>query len=588
MLLAVLLVAAGPATGALADEQDGTTAPGVAVPAAVAAPALPGARATDLLATGNPVLQAGEGAATATDTAASRIVERMLAEIRSSEAEPRRLGLAEAVRLAVENNPGIRGRAEIPRRDAYAPLGATGAFDPKFRVNATARSLRAPAGNALVSGTSVLDEEDVRTEVSISKLLRSGASVDLAWTSRILDTNSAFYTLSPAYDNRLGLTLRQPLLRNFWAAEENTTVLVSRSEAEESLAAFEADLARFVSGVVDAYWEVVRATAELEVARRSVLLAREIVRDADLKVKSGLLPEVAVKESQADAAAREERAIAAENDLVVAGRDLQYQVMLGALDNRAPDPVLPAEEHVVTPVDLDRAGSLATAVECRSEIRGASFALGRRQLEEKRARNRRLPSLDLVARYNVFGLAGDVQPIRDLEGNIVLSPYGGDYGDSFGDMFSSDFNEYAVGLQLEVPLGNASARADLAQAGIEVRRASRDLEQAVSSVSLEVDRALADVASAAKRVAASRSARELAEENLRHQGQRFENGMVTTKDVLDYQERLESAQASEVRAITDHAEALTRLRVADGTLLARFGLEIRSPDAPGEPWWYRF
>jgi len=63
---------------------------------------------------------------------------------------------------------------------------------------------------------------------------------------------------------------------------------------------------------------------------------------------------------------------------------------------------------------------------------------------------------------------------------------------------------------------------------------------------------------------------------------------VTTKDVLDFQEKLAAAQASEVRAITDHARSITRLRLADGTLLARFGIELQSPDAPGEPWWYRF
>jgi outer membrane protein len=103
-----------------------------------------------------------------------------------------------------------------------------------------------------------------------------------------------------------------------------------------------------------------------------------------------------------------------------------------------------------------------------------------------------------------------------------------------------------------------------------------------------VERAIADVGSAQKRVVASKVSRELAEENMRNQQRRFELGAVTTKDVLDYQERLASAQASEIEAITDHARSVTQLRVADGTLLARFGIEIQSPDAPGKPWWYRF
>jgi outer membrane protein TolC len=529
---------------------------------------------------------AAKSVAAEADATAARIVERMLGEISQTEGAPRHMTLAEAVAAAVEHNPGIRSQAEVPRRDAYQTFGASGAFDPRLRTSAEASRTKAPAGSALASGQQVFKEEAVRTGVSISKLLRSGASVDLAWQSQIIDTNSVFFTVNQRYDNRLMLSLRQPLLRNFWASRENTTVLVARSQAEESLAAFEANLSNFVAGVIDAYWRYMQADAELEVSRRSVILARELVRDAEARVKVGLLAPVAVKEAQADAASREERAIGAENELVVAGRDLQYRVMLGGAESKAPERVLPVEEHVVLPVELDRPTSLKTAVDCRAEIRGATYALGRRRLEEKRARNQRLPTLDLVGRYGLLGLAG--RKTFDENGNLRPSPYIGDYGDSLDTMIGNDFNDYGIGLELEVPFGNAEALADLAQAEIEVRRASRDLEQTVSNVALDVDRAMADVSAAHKRVIASKAARELAEENMRNQQRRFELGAVTTKDVLDFQERLASAQASEVRAITDHARAVTRLRVAEGTLLARFGIEVQRPDAPGKPWWYAF
>jgi outer membrane protein TolC len=520
------------------------------------------------------------------DATATRIVERLLGEIAQAEGEPRRMSLAEAVAAAVANNPGIRSQAEVPNSAAWAPFGATGAFDPKFRANANGNSTKAPAGSALASGQQVFKEESIRGGVSISKLLRSGANVDLAWQTARIDTNSVFFTIDPRYDNRLTLSLRQPLLRNFWASRENTTVLVARSEAEESLAAFEAGLSRFVAGVIDSHWEYTPAAADLEVSRRSLALARELVRDAEARVAVGLLAPVAVKEAQADAAAREEKAIQAENALVVAGRDLQHQVMLGAAESKAPERVVPVEEHVVLPVELDRPSSLKTAVECRAEIRGATYALGRRRLEEKRARNERLPSVDLVGHYAMLGLAGDETFGED--GTVRPSPYIGNYGDSLDTMFGNNYQDYRVGIEIEVPFGNAEARASLAAAEIQVRRAARDLDQTVSTVALDVERAIADVAGSHKRVIASKAARELAEENMRNQQRRFELGAVTTKDVLDFQEKLAGAMASEVGAITDHARSVTRLRVAEGTLLARFGIEIQSPDAPGQPWWYKF
>lgn len=568
-----------------------------ALPSAAEPPSSPAARIASPTTTGSSAAALAGAAATPSaehaglaeaeaDATASRIVERLLGEIAQAEGEPRRLSLAEAVATAVANNPAIRSQADVPGSAAWASFGTTAAFDPKFRVSGVVGNTKAPAGSALASGQTVFKEESIRGAASISKLLRSGANVDLTWQSAAINTNSIFYTIDSRYDNRLSLSLRQPLLRNFWASRENTTVLVARSQAEESLATFEANLSNFVAEVIDSYWKYMQAAADLEVSRRSLDLARELVRDAEARVDVGLLAPVAVKEAQADAAAREERAIEAENALVISGRDLQHEVMLGAADNKAPEPVLPVEEHVVLPVELDRPVSLKTAVQCRAEIRRATYVLSRRRLEEKNAQNELLPSLDLVGHYAMLGLSGGKTYAAD--GTLRNSPYTGHYSDSLDSMFGNDFQDYGVGLELEVPLGNADAKSQSEVAEIEVRRASRDLDQTMSTVALDVERAIADVGSAQKRVVASKVSRELAEENMRNQQRRFELGAVTTKDVLDYQERLASAQASEIEAITDHARSVTQLRVADGTLLARFGIEIQSPDAPGKPWWYRF
>jgi outer membrane protein len=597
LLLAMLgLAAADPPPDSTAPSMPATEAGASTAPIAVGPMPAGGTAAQALAAPGVLSPRAAQRAAEA-DVTAARLVERVLAQVRNDEGEPRRMSLVEAVRAAVENNPGIRGRAEIPNRQAYAPYGAEGAFDPHFRANAHASSIHSPSGSALASGKVNFDEEAVRGGASIGKLLRSGANMDLTWNSQAINTNSVFYQINPRYDNRLTLSLRQPLLRNFWASNETTTVLVARSEAEESLAAFEAELSDFVARVISVYWNYERAAADLEVARRSVALAKELVRDAEAKVNVGLLAPVAVKEAEADAAAREERAIRIENALTIAAQDLKHQVMLGAAASNIPVPILPIEEHVVTPIEVSRADSLKTAIECRAEIRGATYALDKSRLLEKNARNQTLPDLDVVAHYGQLGLTGDSKLLRDDDGNTIpdpsggfvnASPYDGNYGDSIDQWFDRDFRDFAVGLELEIPFGNADAKATLAQAEIDVRRASRELEQTLSSVGLDVDRALADLDSAAKRVVAAKASRDLAEENLRNQTRRFELGAVTTKDVLDFQEKLAQAQAAEVGAITDHALSVARLRVADGTLLARFGIEIQNPDAPGRPWWFRF
>jgi outer membrane protein TolC len=91
-----------------------------------------------------------------------------------------------------------------------------------------------------------------------------------------------------------------------------------------------------------------------------------------------------------------------------------------------------------------------------------------------------------------------------------------------------------------------------------------------------------------KRIQTTRRARELAEENLRGQVRRFEVGLVTQKDVIDFQSRLLDAQGAELRAITDYSNSTSRLRLADGTLLQSYNVEVDGPKKGSEPWWARF
>jgi len=526
--------------------------------------------------------------ASAIDPAAARLLDRLLSEAAAPQTQPLRIDLREAVRLAVANNPGIRARAEIPQREGQSPLEAAGAFDPTLRTGAGLTDRNLPSANALESGRPTLTEDAWRAGISISKLLQTGATVGVDWSNARIDSNSRYLLLNPRYDLRLNLGIRQPLLRNIGASDEQTTVLVATAHSQQAQADFEAELAQFVAGVIGDYWGYVGAAAELEVARRSVVLAQELVRDSEAKVSVGLLAPMAVKEAKADAAAREERRLVAENALVVAGRTLQHDVMAGAAGGGSPPMVTPVEEHVVTDVALDRRSSLTTAVTSRAEVRSASVALAASRLEEKRADNQKLPSLDVVARYGLAGLSGDARPVMDSDGNVIISGFAGDYGDALGDMVGRDYTDVAIGIELEVPLGNSAAKATQAKAQIEVRRAARELEQTVSGVALDVDKALADAGSAYQRVAASKLARELAEENLVNQRRRFDVGAVTIKDVLDFQEKLAEAMATEVQSITDHANAVTRLRLAEGTLLAGLAIEVAGPDAPTVPWWAKF
>ena len=75
---------------------------------------------------------------------------------------------------------------------------------------------------------------------------------------------------------------------------------------------------------------------------------------------------------------------------------------------------------------------------------------------------------------------------------------------------------------------------------------------------------------------------------MRNQKARYDVGLATTKDLIDFTDRLTQAERAEVESLTQYNIELARLYRADGTLLRNRSvlLERHEPEPP--PWWARF
>ena len=139
-----------------------------------------------------------------------------------------------------------------------------------------------------------------------------------------------------------------------------------------------------------------------------------------------------------------------------------------------------------------------------------------------------------------------------------------------------------------MPLGNGQAKSKFSQARIELdqeRARQRDLAR---QITLEVERAVAEVESGFKRIQTTRQGRELAAENLRSQEKRFPVGLLTQKDVIDFQSKFIDAEGAELRAQTDYNNAIARLRFAEGTLLESYNVKVEGVKKEPDPWWVKF
>jgi len=148
-----------------------------------------------------------------------------------------------------------------------------------------------------------------------------------------------------------------------------------------------------------------------------------------------------------------------------------------------------------------------------------------------------LPRMDFRVGAGLTGIAGELKP-------GTMNPFPGGYGTSL-ERLGGNFYNYSVGVVLQVPLGNGQAHSKHSQARIELEQEKARQRELVNQVILEGEKSLGDVDSGYKRIQTSQQAKTLAEENLRMQEKRFQVGLITQKDVIDFEPTIiQSFQAS--------------------------------------------
>lgn len=505
-------------------------------------------------------------------------------------ASPARLTMREAVLAAVQNNPGLISQSLTPAVQNAGILAAQAEFDPALGADLNLDRLKTPAGSVL-QGATLLSTDNRNWDVYAQKRLLTGGTLRLDWQNNRLTTDSAFQSLVPQYRPEALISLNQPLLRGFGLYFSRLNIRIAETATDAAIAQYRANVANFITQVVQAYWNVVRLTEQLGVLQSSLELARQTVRDNQIRVDVGVLPPVAIKESEAEAARREEEVIVATNALGQARRQLRQIVYVPAGDiSGFPKPVEPVDRPLVDRVHADYESSLSIAMEKRNEIIAARLALKSNELNVALNKNQLLPRLDLYGAYGINSLSGDPVPVTDPDdpGVVLVSPFGGSYSDALGRMFEGDTYYYQGGVRIEVPIGNAGAKAAFTQSKVQEQQALFSYRQTVSEVALEVGQTVGDVISNLQRITQTRIARELTEENLRNQTKRYDVGMVTTTDLLIFQDQVARARLTEIQAVIDYNNSLAALERAQGTLLERFNVSVADRGDTLTPWWAKF
>jgi outer membrane protein len=447
-----------------------------------------------------------------------------------------------------------------------------------------------------------LTTDTTTANAAFLKGFESGAQFSLAYTNNRQKLNSGRLDYNPYIASSLGFTVSQPLLQGFGFAVNRRYIRVASNNQKIADLVFRQQLIATVSGVIRLYYDLVSLNNDLEVKQQTLKRAETLLENNQAQVEVGTLAPIEVVRAQAEVA-RSSQALTNSESLV-----LQQEVILKNFLSRrgTEDPEIQAAKIIVTDriripakeEDLALDALTRMAFENRPDFSQARMQLENAEIALKGSRNALLPQLDLVGTMQNNALAGDVNallpPGVPPGTSYTRSPdpqFLGGYGSTLAQIFRRNYPDYGIFLQLNIPLSNKQARADLQRDQAQKNQAETRLELLKHSIRTEVEAAVIAVRRARAAYDAAHQTRLLQEETLDAEQEKYSVGATTSFFIIQYQRDLAQARSDEVLAESLYAKAINSLERATGQTIARhnidlgeaFNGEISRPPSPSIP-----
>ncbi len=462
----------------------------------------------------------------------------------------RALTLEDVLALGLSNNLGLE-RAEVDAEVArFEALSTWGAFDWVFDMNGQFSDSDSVGSSALFGGD-VVSTQDSQVNLDLTRPLGTGGTFGFHFDSGLNVTDNSFANAPEQYRSNLSVSYVQPLMRG--AGEEYATSNQREAEILERRRREERRQARqlLIHDVEVAYWELVAAGQQLEVAEAALKLGEEQVQREMARLRAGDGTEVDVLQAQTEVATRTETLLQSQNNLSQRGDDLKRLIVrdetssLWAERLQATTPLPEASPDDLTLPDWQDAFQVALGK--RPDLRTSRLDVDTARIRLVRAQSERL-----------YGL--------DLRLDASSGSFNEDFTDALSEAIEFDYPRYAARLDYNMPLQNRTASNSERAARERVRGSQISLEEAEVNALAEVRGALRDVRYRAQAVRASEQSFVLARRQLEAEQQRFEADLTTTFEVLQFQQTLIEAASNRSAARAEYAKSLVALDRARGTL----------------------
>ncbi|MBA2502242.1 MAG: TolC family protein [Pyrinomonadaceae bacterium] len=538
------------------------------------------------------------------------------------------LTLNAAIRRALESNNEIEVARDDVRFAETVLESFRGVYDPVFSVTPSINNSVTPGTNTL-SGATSLQRTSFTVSPAISKrFAQGGGQYDVFFNNSRSSTNNQFSQLNPSYQSDFGIQFTQPLLRDRSIDAFRRNIRIQRVRLQQSDSEFRRRVIDVIAQVQRSYWDLVFALRDQQNRVANLNLARENFRLTEARVAAGVGAPIERAEIQTELSTRESELLLASQSVSVAENNLKQLILR--------DPLAPEWSAQVVPTDAPSFGenpvnlqdALTEARANRPELRRLRLEQDVNNIDLQFYRNQTRPRIDIVSTVSTTGIAGSsvvapstftgttggtgtnqlllisgdpnlnanaflldqlnqlrllqglqsaavpaltAQPTATTPDNLV-----GGFGRALGNIFTFDARNINVGVTIQFPFRNRTARAQLAGARIQREQLTAQSRAQEQQVEVEVRNSAQTVETARRRVLTARVARESAELQLEGERRLYQVGRSTQFLLFQRENQLANSRNLELRAQTDYNKALADLQRATSTTLQANNITVES------------
>jgi outer membrane protein TolC len=452
---------------------------------------------------------------------------------------------------------------------------ALAGFDAQFSSSVNAQRTDNPV-NESSNYTSLFASVDRQTQIAFQNQLQktnaTGGTASVTNNVRYTDSNSPLREFPSDWYVNVEAQVTQPLLRGAGVTHNRIVgggasplggsiynpqgVLIQRINTDISLANFENSVQTMVNDTEAAYWELYFSYRSLEALQKGLDSALQTWR------KIWALAEVGAKggEAEKEAQAREqyflfrsslERSL---NQLYHAEANLRYMMGIAASDGRI---IRTTDEPTTAKVSFDWYAVHNEALVRNVSLRAQRWTVKQRELALVAAKNGLLPRLDAVARYRWLGLGDDL-----IGGN---EDYALQY--AANEMFSGRYQEWALGLQFQMPLGFRAEMANVRYAQLRVARERAVLQEAELEMSHLLAHDLRDLEARYVLLETNFNRQVAAARQVEAVEAAYKADTITLDVLLNAQRLLAQDQSEYFRSLVDYNKSIAQVHLRKNSLL---------------------